>query len=239
MSTRFQLSIAAALAVALLAFAASIAQAASYEQAEFKAEVKGVQTFQSEYHVESTGPCEPSIDQSTSERIKFRSIRPVKLTITKLPQLREPVITSGQRVLRIPTTGKVTRSNSNSVGSIDPGCPDNGGGSTPTPPDCGTKTVTPWRMSVDYYKPDHVELQPEDVAGSDLFQNCGSGAYPRLLSGATFGKRQSAELPMKEVFDEKIGKLITIGAGDEFLPFSEGSDETKIRWELSLTRLGK
>jgi hypothetical protein len=239
MSIRTEMTLAALLAVALLAaaFCAS-AQAGKYEQATFKAEVKGVQTYHGDYHHKSTGPCDPSIDEVTEERAKFVSLKPVKLTITKLPQLKEPVITSGVKQLRLPTKAKVKRSHSNSVGSIAPGCPDNGGGVPGGPgPDCGTRVIQPFYMSVDYYKPEHVELQPEDNAGSDPYERCGGGKFPTIISGETFGRRSSAELPLDEVFDEKIGKLITIGAGNSDLPWSEGTEETSIRWELSLTRV--
>jgi hypothetical protein len=42
---------------------------------------------------------------------------------------------------------------------------------------------------------------------------------------------------VKEVFDEKIGKLITIGKGNEGIVWPEGFEKTKIRWELELTRV--
>ena len=239
MSIRTEMTLAMLMAVALLlaAFCAS-AQAGKYEQATFKAEVKGVQTHANEYHHASTGPCDPTIDSVTAEKAKFVSTKPVKLTITKVPQLREPIITSGTKGLRIPTKAKVTRSHTNSVSPIAPGCPDNGGGVPGGPgPDCGTKTFKPFWMSIDYYRPEHVELQPEDNAGGDPYQRCGSGMFPRILSGESFGKRSSAELPMKEVFDEKIGKLITIGKGNEGIVWPEGFERTNIRWELSLTRV--
>ncbi len=95
----------------------------------------------------------------------------------------------------------------------------------------------PLALSVDYYKTNHVELQPTSNNVADPFQHCGSGKFPYLLNGDSFGKRQDAELPVEEVFDEKIGKLITIGSGTEGIVGPETIDETKIRWELSLTRI--
>lgn len=132
----------------------------------------------------------------------------------------------------------VARSHRNSATSVPEDCGANGGGVEPGPgPDCGTKVVSPWWMTVDYYKRDHLELQPEDQAGSDLFERCGSGSFPYLLTGESFGRRQSAWLPEKDVFDEEIGQLITIGRGTESIPAPEGYTDTKIRWDLRLTRI--
>lgn len=233
------MTLAALIAAALLvaAFAGS-ARAAGYEQAKFKAEVKGVQTYASEYGHESTDRCDPAVTSSTREKIVFKSKKPVLLTATHIPGVTDPVVSSGKRALRIPTKAKVRRSHAYSAAPVPEDCSGNGGGVPPGPgPDCGTKVVQPWWLSVDYFKAGHVELQPEDVAGSDLFERCGSGSWPYLLTGESFGRRQSAELPEDLLFDPKWGKIITIGKGDETLPYPGGYDETKIRWELSLTRI--
>jgi hypothetical protein len=237
MSTKTQLALAALLALASLAFSAASANAAKYQQASFKAEVKGVQTYVDEFHHKSEDRCDMSVDTVSNEKVRFRSIKPVLLTATDIPQAKELILTSGDKQLLFPTKAKITRSYSNSHSDLPDDCGDNGGGVVPTPPDCGTRTITPWRLSVDYYKRGHIELQPEDNAGSSPFQNCGSGQFPYLLSGESFGKRSSAELPEDEIFDEKIGKIITIGAGNHFTPGMEGYSETKIDWELSITRI--
>jgi len=238
MSIKSQLVIAAALAIALLAYAASAAQAADeYRQAKFKAEVKGVQTYLGEYHHSPFDSCDPAIDSVTNEKIKFKSKKSVPFWVTELPESKTLVLSSGQRALKFPTMASVTRSHSYSAGSVAPTCPDNGGGvNNVTEPDCGTKKV-PLALSVDYYKANHVELQPESNNVEDPFEMCGSGKFPYLLNGDKFGKRQDAELPVDEVFDTKIGKLITIGSGNEGIVGPETIDETKIRWELSLTRV--
>ncbi len=92
-------------------------------------------------------------------------------------------------------------------------------------------------MTFDYVRKSKVALMPEDNAGSDPFENCGTGMFPRLLGAESFGKSQVADLPLDDVFDPKIGKLITIGRGSNLIPYPEGSDETTLKWELSLTRL--
>lgn len=231
---------AALVACVIAALAASTGAQAGYQKTKFKAEVKGVQTYEYEYHHISTGPCDAPIDTSTRERIKFKSTKPVLLTASRLPGLKEPVLTSGLKPLRIPTKATVTRSHSHTGGQVPEDCSGNGGGVGPQPPpDCGTKVVKPWWLSVDYYAKDRIELQPEDIAGSDLFERCGNGTWPYLLNGEWFGKRQSADLPKSELFDPKIGKLITIGSGNHSIVGPEGHEDTKIRWELSLTRIDK
>ena len=79
---------------------------------------------------------------------------------------------------------------------------------------------------------------PEDNAGSDPFENCGAGMFPRLLDAETFGKSQVADLPTRSSI-RKIGKLITIGRGSDLIPYPEGGYETTLKWELSLTRLSR
>ena len=239
MSTKTQMAIAAALA-AMVTFSLALtanASAAQYRQASFKAEVKGVQTYVDEYHHASTDRCDMTVDSVSNEKIAFKSKKPVKLTATDLPGVKELVLTSGTKPLRFPTKANITRNHSNSYTPIPEDCGGNGGGVEPRPLDCGTRTISPWWLSADYYKRGHIELQPEDIAGNAPFENCGSGEFPYLMNGENFGKRSSAELPEKEVFDEEIGKIITIGKGSQYLPLIEGYTETKIRWELSLTRI--
>lgn len=237
MSIKSQLTIAVTLAVALLAYAATVAQALDLQQAKFKAEVKGVQTYTSEYHSEPSDPCDSKIDSVTAEKVAFKSTKAVPLTVTKFPNTKEPILTSGSKSLSFPTKAKVTRSHSYSAGAVPDSCPDNGGGvSSVQEPDCGTKSV-PLVLSGDYYSANRVELQPKSNNVADPFERCGTGRFPYLLEGEKFGRRQSAELPIDEVFDEKIGKIITIGSGNEGIIGPETSEQTNIRWELSLTRV--
>lgn len=240
MSTKTQLGLAALLALASLAFSVASANAAGskYRQASFKAEVKGVQTYVDEYHHASTDRCDMGVDSVSREKIRFESRKPVILTATDIPGVKGLVLTGGtDKPLRFPTKAKLTRSHSNSHTQLPEDCGDNGGGVVPTPPDCGSRTISPWWLSADFYKKDHVELQPEDVAGSDPFKSCGSGQFPYLLHGTVFGKRSDAELPTEDVFNEKYGKIIVLGEGDEYLPMPEGFTKTEIRWDLSLTRI--
>lgn len=238
MSIKAQLTLAVALAAGLLVFAATASAAGKYKQAHFKAEVKGVQTYLDEFHHTSTDRCDMNVDSVTNERIKFQSRKPVPLTATKIPGLKGLMLTSGtDKPLRFPTKASIKRSHSNSYSPIPEDCGGNGGGVIPRPPDCGTRTVNPWWLTVDYYAKNRIELQPEDNAGSDLFEQCGSGKWPYLLSGETFGKRSSADLPPGEVFNEEYGKIITIGKGNEMIAYPDGYTETKVKWELSLTRI--
>jgi hypothetical protein len=242
MTIRREMALAGLLAVALLAFGFAAGDAGAkgkYKTATFKAEVKGVQTYTDKYDHASTDRCDPEIHRLTKETMRFASTKPVTLTATHIPGVKngELVFTSGSKQLSFPTKATVKRSNSNSVGHVPLDCGDNGGGVPPGPgPDCGTRVVKPYRVGVDYWKPGHIELQPEDNGGSDLFERCGSGRFPYLLSGEHFGKRQSADLPENEVFNEKYGQIITIGKGNEAIVYPDGYTETKIRWEIDLKR---
>jgi hypothetical protein len=244
-SIRTELAFAALLAAALVvfAFAANADAKGKYKTAEFKATIKGTQKYTDKYDHESQDRCDPSVHALTQETIRFASKKPVRITFTKIPGVKGLVVTSGDKPLRIPTTAKVTRSHETSY-SAPPGsedeCGANGGGVPEGPeqlPDCGTKTVTPFWMTVDFYKRGHLELQPEDQAGSDLFERCGSGMYPEILTGVSFGKRQDAELDDKEIFNPDYGQLITIGKGNEFLAVPDGYQETKLNWDINLKRI--
>ena len=228
-----------ALGVVQCVLAASVAQASDdYRQATFKAEVKGVQTFKGEYHHPAFDLCDPSIDSVTTERVRFATTRPVKLTVTQIPGADEPVLRSGMKALELKTRAQVTRAGDHSVGAVPDFCPDNGGGVTvPPSSDCGTRKV-PLALSVGYYKRDRIEIvQPSSGEAKDPFRACGGGKFPFLLGGESFGKSGAAELPTKQVFDKRIGKLITIGRGNERLVGGESYDRTDIRWELSLKRV--
>ena len=240
MSTKIQLALAAILALGLLAFSASSAGAAQggYDQANFKDEIKGVQTYLDEYHRASTDRCESQIDSVENEKVTFKSKKPVLFTATRIPEVKGLVLTSGDKPLRFPVKATVNRSNSHSATPLPLDCAANGGGATPTPPDCGKRTIGSWKLGVDYYKRSRLELIPEDYdQGTDLYANCGNGYFPQVLPGTTFGKSTSAELPEDEVFNEKYGKIITIGQGDESIVYPDGFWETKLRWELSITRI--
>ena len=52
------------------------------------------------------------IDSSRTRRIKFKSKKPVLLTATRLPGVKDPVLTSGTKALRFPTKANITRSHS-------------------------------------------------------------------------------------------------------------------------------
>jgi hypothetical protein len=210
-----------------------------YQQAKFKVSLKGVQTVEHAYKHVATGPCDINITSGGGETLRFKSTKAVKMTATKLPGLPDPVFMSKQAMVRIPVKATITRSHNTSAGSPAPGCPDNGGGAEPGPgPDCGTKVIKPWWLGFDYWKRDRIELMPEDVAGGDPFERCGGWGFPYLLQGETFGKRPSADLPVNELFDEKIGKLITIGTGSHGTVDPEGWENRDIRWELTLKRIG-
>jgi hypothetical protein len=240
MTIRRELTLAGLLAVALLAFGFAAGDAGAkgkYKQATFTAEIAGTQTYKSTYDHESTGRCDHTIHSLVNEKLRFASTKKVKVTFMKIPGQKMPIVTSGKKGLRLPTRASVDRSNSNSVTDLPEDCGGNGGGGPITPPDCGTRSINPLWFYFDYYKPGRIELLPEDLGFSSPWKNCGSGLYPNFFNGDTsLGKRQSASLG-KEIFDEDLGKIITIGRGHQDLPLIEGHDVTDVRWELTLYRV--
>jgi hypothetical protein len=231
--------VAVTLGVVHCALAASVAQASDdYRQATFKAEVKGVQTYKGEYHHPAFDLCDPAVDSVITERVRFASAKPAKLTVTQIPGTDEPILSSGMKALKLKARAKVTRAGDHRVGGVPDFCPDNGGGVTvPPSADCGTRNV-PLALSVGYYKRDRIEIvQPSSSEAKDPFRSCGGGKFPFLLGGESFGRSGAAELPARQVFDKRIGKLITIGRGNERIAGGESYDRTDIRWELSLKRV--
>jgi hypothetical protein len=209
-----------------------------YGIAKFKAEVKGKQTYTSEYHHAAYGSCDVNMDESTGETVKFKSTKPVTVTAYIGPDDKYPSLLGGKGALVFPTKAVVSRNRSYAAGTTnDPSCDNGGGVTTPTPPpDCGTK-ATSWKLGVDYYKGDQLEIQPTNLNAEDPFLNCGSGKFPYLIGSEAFGSSQPAELPEDELFDSKIGKLITIGRSSSSIVGPEGYDDAKLKWELSLTRI--
>ncbi len=140
MKIRTEMTLATLLAIGMLAAAfAANASAFNSTQQKFKAEIKGVQTFTSDYDHAATDLCDPTISSHSKESVKFASTKPVTITFTRIPGVKYPVITGGKKALKLPTKAKITRSNSHSASSVPAECGDNGGGvpGGPTPPDCG------------------------------------------------------------------------------------------------------
>jgi hypothetical protein len=233
------------LAAAIAVGGAAPQQAAALpkvKQAKFKVTVEGWQKHDWSVNHESTGRCDPTDHSYGGEYAKFKSIAPVKLTAIRVGK-EAPSFLIGKGLPYIDTTADVARNAVAAVSSIPEDCPHTGGSpddGPPIPSDCGLKTVTRYPVMLEYSGliKNSIALTGDPGAVGPLFYNCGSGAFPNLIDSA-FGQPIVSELPPKELFDKKIGKLIVIGGDVEEFPMPETKARTEVHWEISLTRKRK
>lgn len=232
-------------ALAALAALAVLAPSASAQlktkEAYFKVTVEGVQTTTWTANHEPAFRCDSRYSGSGSERVTFKSRRAVKLRAFRLG--RGPVIwLRGKGIGVLPAKGSVRRS-----GTLDhsPPLPEcavgDGDGSGERPkPDCGTKRIPslPLQVMHDPLKPDRITVSRNDHGGPS-FQQCpmmGEG-WPTILSKDDRHRTAGEEFPRKDVFDRRQGKVIVLGKGT-VRGGSQGTKyTTKIRWELTFTRV--
>ena len=155
MKIRTEMTLATLLAIGMLAAAfAANASAFNSTQQKFKAEIKGVQTFTSDYDHAATDLCDPAISSHSKESVRFASTKPVTITFTRIPGVKVPGHLRRQEGPEAADEGedhpleqplgqqharRVRRERRRRPGG-------------PTPPDCGTRTITPWNMTFDYVR---------------------------------------------------------------------------------------
>jgi hypothetical protein len=212
------------------------------KQAKFKVTVEGWQKHDWSINHESTGRCDPSDHSLGGEYAKFKSIKPVTLTALQVGK-ETPSLLIGNGLPYIDTAADVARNAVSAVDTVPEDCPHvTGGGDdgVPLEPDCGLKTVPRYPVMLEYSSlvKNSITLISDAGAVGPLFYNCGSGAFPNLLD-YEYGQPIVSELPPKELFDKKIGKLIVIGGGVDDLPMPETKQRTEAHWEITFTRKGK
>ncbi len=232
-------------AVALAALAlAGPAHATSYgngfQVARFKVEVKGVQTMVQQYTKDAADECDTEDHSSGSERVVFATTKPIVITATFMPGQENPEFFSG-RQLGIPTKAKVKRSWTSRISQVR-ACEANGGGvDTVTKPDCGTKTVQPYEVKLQYSREKKSGLLLSGSGDGDPFKECPGGStmgFPWLLvEGNGSGNYILADLSQQELFDPKFQKWISIAEGERKSTGTYSWTKTHIRWEVSFTRL--
>jgi hypothetical protein len=209
------------------------------KQAKFKLTVEGWQKNDWSINHESTSRCDPSDHSYGGEYAKFKSIKPVTLTAIQIGK-EQPSFMIGKGLPYVDTTADVARNSTPAVSGVPADCIGSGGGDGPNVPDCGLKTLSPYPVALEYsplFKKS-ITLTSAGVFGP-LYQYCGGGVFPNLLASDTTGFPIHSELPPKELFDKKIGKLIVIGHGEYDFPMAEVKDRTEVHWEVTLTRKGK
>lgn len=220
--------------------AADAAPASGLKKASFKVTVEGVQTTSWKTDHQGSGGCDGTLTGSGTEKVRFAS-RAVVVNATVIKGLSAPVLAKrGTYVEAKPTLrGKVTRQ-----GRLDapPGPCGGTGGGTNIPRDCGTKSFRGVGFPLAYalaVKPkDQLDIRPEFI--DDPFKNCPSGgsSFPTLVR-TNEGRPMRTLLPRKELFDRSLGKIIVIARGKESETRGEHTYVTKIRWVITLVRLGK
>lgn len=236
---------AAALAVLLLAGPAHAATYSNgFQMSRFKVEVKGVQTTVQQYTKEAVDECDFDDHSSGSEKVVFRTTKPVYLTAMHMKGERNPEFFGGKQ-LSIPTKAVVKRSYTPRISRAAKACEDNGGGvANETKPDCGTKVVQPFEVRLQYAREKKDALLLSSASDAHPYEECPSGggygmSFPSLLlenSGAR-GNYIYADLSQDELFDPKFQKWISIARGSRKEVDESHWVKTEIEWDVSFTRL--
>lgn len=236
----------AATVAAILALAAP-AGAATYSNgfslAEFKVEVKGVQTSVWHRTVEAADECSISDHSFGRERIVFHSTKPIRITATHMKGDFNPEFFSGKQ-LGMPTVAKIQRSYTPAITGPAVVCEDNGGGADPTIPDCGTKTVKKWKLNLQYAREKKNALLLSGSDAEDPFKACpanGVETFPFLLveKSGYKGKYIYADLSQDELFDPNYQKWISLANGSAKNSGDTWWSKTDIHWDVSFTRIKK
>ncbi|HTT94025.1 MAG TPA: hypothetical protein VMF55_05095 [Solirubrobacterales bacterium] len=247
--TRTDKAVATALAfcVAIALACAGQARAAGptgFKVAKFKVEIEGTQNSVWHRTVEAEVDCGTSDHSFGREKLAFRTTKPIYLTATHLPGEFNPQM-FGSRQLGIPTTAKVRRSFTPAVVPPARVCEENDGGAPVTPPDCGTRTIRPWKLNLQYAtdKKNALLLSSGDT-DQDPYVNCpGSSlsSFPWLIVEGSGHKGDyiAAEVSQDELFDPKFQKWIAIGHGTAKESGSTWWSRTEITYSVSFTRLKK
>ena len=145
--------------------------------------------------------------------------------------------------LRMPLRGTINRQGSVFTQPLPPDadhCPGGDGTGVPPTPDCGTRKIRGLVVAPEYeYKKDRIILEQSDAA-KDPFEHCpdGGSSWPYLLKYPTDSYVQiGQELPYKDLFEQ--GKNIIIATGTDRNTTGDLKWTTKLRWELSFTRIKK
>ncbi|MGN6557178.1 MAG: hypothetical protein ACTHLH_04100 [Solirubrobacterales bacterium] len=185
---------AIALALALCALAATAAALSApagadtygngFSAARFKVEIKGTQDMIQHYTREAENECDVSDHSIGKERVTFHTTKPIYITATHMPGEFNPQLFGGPQ-LGIPTVAKVQRSFTPVIGQPPESCAVAiGGGGEPVKPDCGTKTIKPWRLNLQDAREKKNALLLSGNGDQDPFVDCPGAStmgFPWLL----------------------------------------------------------
>lgn len=232
-------------AIAIVAAFAVKADAATsgngFQVAKFKIEIEGTQNSTYHRNVEAEDECGVSDHSFGREKVSFHTTKPIYITATHMPGEFNPQMFGG-RQLGIPATAKVQRSYTPVISPPAVPCEENGGGAEATKPDCGTRTVKPWKINLQYASDKKNALLLSGLSEGDPYVNCpadGTANFPQLLveESGHQGKYIYAEVSQDELFDPKFQKWIAIGHGSSKDSGSTWWSSTEITYSVSFTRL--
>lgn len=238
------LALCAIVAAAFAAPAGAASAGNGFEVARFKVEIKGYQNMIQHYTREAENDCDISDHSFGAERVTFHTTKPVYITATHMPDEFNPQMFGGPQ-LGIPTVAKVQRSFTPVIGRPARTCEENGGadpGVEPVKPDCGTKTIKPWRLELQFAREKKNALLLSGNGDQDPYTDCPGAStmgFPWLLveEAGHKGKYISAELSQDELFDPKFQKWISIAEGSAKETGTGYWIKTDVHWEVSFTRL--
>lgn len=177
-----------------------------YEDCQVKLTLEGKQVVTWSEDVTLPGACGGHVTGSGSTTIEFTSTHPVYASpVDLVPPQDDGVLSVVGRFffppgVTLPTTAHFTSGGTTS--SEGPACASGGG--TPTPPDCGKKTVS-LPLEVVSEQEDRLTLHNHGDP-PDPYKNCPAGAAQRGAIGP-----DDAELDDDDLFDPNQAKLIVVG----------------------------
>jgi hypothetical protein len=214
-----------------------------FKLSKFKVEIKGWQKTVLQHHKQAENECDFDDFSSGSEKVTFATPKPIYLTASYMKGQQNPSFFATKQVA-IPTKAVIKRSYSPRIHGPAVPCEENGGGvDTTYQPDCGTKTVNPYEVQLQYAESKKNALLLSGYYGDDPFERCsgagGSMNFPNLLVEKN-GKRGNfiyAELSQDELFDPQFQKWISIAEGTRKETYGTSWAKTTVHWEVSFTRL--
>lgn len=208
-----------------LALVAQTAAAAGIKpkRATFNATIVGKQEGKATRGPSDDPGCVAPSGQST-ETVQFKSA-PFKLKVTYVPFLAELFLGNSKGRAPVTAQAAVTRLNSGSIACLD---------DRDQPSDCGTKTISKWKLLLvktgpDFQKGDHVPVNLGEQGAQDPFSNCRNEgpSFPQILVD-----ENSATLSKGRLFDPRKKKIVVTGRGTQ----KKGQATSTLTYTLTLRR---
>jgi hypothetical protein len=247
-TTKKAIALGAALAAVAILMAAAAGEAGAvtaangFKAAKFRVEIKGTQQARLIDTHAASGECDVSDFSTGTEKLTFRTAKPVIITAFDSPGGGlDPEIFAGRR-LGIPTVATLERSFAPKIiGPADPACAQNGGEATGSGSDCGRRRLRlPIILQYGEEAKDGLEIS-SGLSEETLYQRCPAPAptesFPFLLAKEKAGRPIVATLPPKDLFDPRFKQWISIADGTGETISEEEWHETKLHWEVSFTRI--